>query len=406
MVRVDLKEQLISLLKRPSSFGPDIDLNNYELSEPKIIERLDIGDDFTKASSRLGLEDKSKLNYVQINESAMYEALRESLRKYNVKVLPLRKALDEFMYVKDMVWKLVKPDQDKYTAASYLYGGELGYFIYVPSNTNVPIPIYSCLAITSNNKVQFAHNVIYVDEGSEVQVVTGCLVPHGIKGGLHIGISEFYVGKNSRLTFTMLHAWSEGIHVRPRTGVRVNAGGEYVNYYVIYSPVASLQTYPTITLGADSKASTSSVIAGSGEGIYDVGTKVILAEDNSSVELLSKVVAKDAAEINARSDVVAESLGKGHVECLGLLLSPKSKISSIPALTSKKPGAILSHEAAIGIIAQEELEYLMSKGFKEDEAKSILIRGFIDIDVKGIPLSVKAEIDRVLDLIASNIASG
>ncbi|MEM0504966.1 MAG: SufD family Fe-S cluster assembly protein [Sulfolobales archaeon] len=403
---IDLKNELMDILKRPSPLGPDIDLNNYELGEPKIIDRLDVDEDFTKASSRVGLDDRSKLNYVQIDESAMYEALRESLRGYNVKILPLRKALDDFMYVKDLAWRLVKPDTDKYTAATYIYGGEIGYFIYVPPNTDVPIPIYSCLAITSSNKVQFAHNVIYVDEGSSAQVVTGCLVPHGIKNGLHVGISEFYVGMNSKLTFTMLHAWSEGIHVRPRTGVKVDAGAEYLNYYVIYSPVASLQTYPTVTLGMNSKTSSSAVIAGSGEGIYDVGTKVLLEGDNSSAELISKVVGKDAAEINARSDIVAESVSRGHVECLGLLLSPKSKISSIPALTSKKPGAILSHEAAIGVIAQEELEYLMSKGFKEDEAKSILIRGFIDIDAKGIPLTVKSEIDRVLDLIARNVASG
>jgi len=400
-----LNRELIKALEKPSPFGPDIDLSNYVLGEPKIHDKLEVGDDFIKASSRVGLEDDSKLNYVQIDESAMYDALRESLRKYNVRILPLKKALEEFTYVKDLVWRLVRPDLDKYTAANYLYGGELGYFIYVPPHTKVPIPIYSCLAITTNNKLQLAHNVVYVDEGSEVQVVTGCLVPHGIKSGLHVGVSEFYVGRNAKLTFAMIHAWSEGVHVRPRTGVRVYAGGEYVSYYIIYSPVASLQTYPTITLDFSSKASSSSVIAGSGEGVYDVGTKVILEGDSSSAELISKVIAKDSADIYARSDITAETVGKGHVECLGLLLSPKSKISSIPALTSKKPGAILSHEAAIGVIAQEELEYLMSKGFKEDEAKSIIIRGFIDIDMRSIPLTVKSEINKVLDLIARNAAT-
>ncbi|MEM1601409.1 MAG: hypothetical protein QW339_05510 [Sulfolobales archaeon] len=47
----------------------------------------------------------------------------------------------------------------------------------------------------------------------------------------------------------------------------------------------------------------------------------------------------------------------------------------------------------------------MSKGFKEDEAKSIIIRGFIDIDMRSIPLTVKSEINKVLDLIARNAAT-
>ncbi len=400
-----MREELFEALKKPSPLGPDIDLSDYELGEPRIYDKLEVTDELTKATSRVGLEDRSKLNYVQVDENVMYDALRESLKKYNVKILPLRRALEESAYVRDLAWRLVRPDSDKFAAANYIYGGELGYFIYIPPRTKVPIPIYSCLVITSNNKVQFAHNLIYVDEGSEVQVVTGCLVPHGVRSGLHVGVSEFYVGKNAKLTFTMIHAWSEGVHVRPRTGVKVDAGGEYVNYYIIYSPVASLQTYPTITLDVDGKTSSSSVIAGNGSGVYDVGTRVVLGGDGSSAELISKVIAKDSAEVNARSEIVAEAVGKGHVECLGLLLSPKSKISSIPALTSKKPGAVLSHEAAIGVIAQEELEYLMSKGFKEDEAKSILIRGFIDIDAKGIPMTVRSEVEKVLDLIARSAAS-
>ncbi len=401
-----MKEELIKALKKPSTFGPDIDLSDYGLEDPKIYDRLEVSEELTKIISRIGLENEQlNLNYVQVDESAMYDALGRSLRKYNTRILPLRKALDDFTYVKDLMWRLVRPDLDKYTAANYLYGNELGYFIYVPPNTKVSIPIYSCLAITSNNKMQLAHNLIYVDEGSEAHVVTGCLVPHGVKNSLHIGISEFYVKRNARLTFTMIHAWSEGVHVRPRTGVDVDVGGEYVNYYVTYSPVASLQTYPVIRLGAGSKASSSSVIAGSGYGVYDVGTKIILGGDHSTAEIVSKVITKDSSEVNARSDITAEAVGRGHVECLGLLLSQKSKISSIPSLTSKKPGATLSHEAAIGVIAQEELEYLMSKGFKEDEAKSIVTRGFIDINVKNIPPTVELEIDRVLDLIAKSAAS-
>jgi Fe-S cluster assembly scaffold protein SufB len=398
-----LSSKLLEVIKKPAPIGPDIDLSKYELGEPKIYPSLDVVDELNNITSKLGIEDTSKFSYIQINENAMYEALRNVLGNYGVKVIPLKKALEELTYAKDLVWRLVSPETDKYTAATYLYGGELGYFIYVPPHTRVPIPIYSCLAITSNKKVQFAHNIVYVDEGSEAQVITGCLVPHGVKEGLHIGISEFYVGRGARLTFAMIHSWAEGVHVRPRTTVDVAPGGEYVSYYVIYSPVASLQTFPLTILGSNSKTSTTSVIAGSDRGVYDVGSKVLLSGDNSSAEVISKVVATDSSEIYARSDIIAESVSKGHVECLGLLLSPNSKISSIPSITSKKPGAILSHEAAIGVIAEEELEYLMSKGFKEDEAKSVLVRGFIDIDLRGLPPTIRYEIEKILDTIARNV---
>ncbi|MEM1529078.1 MAG: SufD family Fe-S cluster assembly protein, partial [Desulfurococcaceae archaeon] len=274
-----------------------------------------------------------------------------------------------------------------------------GYFIYVPPYTKVPVPIYTCLAITSNNTVQFAHNVVYVDEGSEANVVTGCAIPHGVYSGVHVGVSEFYVARNAKLTFTMVHAWAEGLHVRPRTRVSVDEGGEYVSYYVTYSPVASIQTYPVVNLGKNARAYLASIIASSKSGVYDIGSGSVLEAPGASVENASRVIARDESSVYARAEIEAlESDTRGHVECLGLLLSPKATISSIPIITSRKQGAVLSHEAAIGLIAQKEIDYLMSRGFTEEEAKAVLVRGFMNIEAP-IPPVIKKQVDTILDVV-------
>jgi len=396
-------EQLKEIIQKPDAHYPDVDLRKYGIDIPNVKEDLVIHEDIkvSETAQRVGFKDTLKLNYLQVNEDALYKSIEKELGKYNVKVMPLKLALEKLHLVKDLSWSLIKPITDKYTAAAYLFGGELGYFIYVPPNTKVPIPIYTCLVITSNNKVQFAHNIVYVDEGSEAHVVTGCGVPHGIRDSVHIGISEFYVAKNAKLTFSMIHAWSRGLHVRPRTAVNVEKGGEYVSYYIIYSPVSSLQTDPLVYLSENAKAYMASVIVGKENGIYDVGARAVLNGVNASVEVISRVVASNESETYARSEIAANASNtKGHVECLGLLLSEKARISSIPTIISRNPNAKLTHEAAIGIIAQEELEYLMSKGFSENEAKAILIRGFMNIDAPGIPVSIKAEADRILDMVS------
>ncbi len=395
------KEKVLKALEKPARYGPDIDLTRYKLDEPSIDELKEEGlpDNVSNVLDRVGFS-LSGISYFQIDESARYRVMADYLRKHGALILPLKKALEDKDLAKKLSWKLVKPETDKYTASTYLYGGEIGYFIYIPPNTKVSIPIYTCLAITSDKKIQFAHNVVYVGENSEAHLVTGCAVPHGIREGVHIGVSEFYVSRNARLTYTMIHAWAEGLHVRPRTGVYVEEGGEYVSYYVIYSPIATLQTYPKVTLEKNAKAYLATITSASGKGIYDLGSKTVLKENNSSSEIVSRVVARGSSKAYARADIEAlDSDTKGHIECLGLLLSDNAYISSIPVITSKKPGAILSHEAAIGVIAEKELEYLMSKGFTEDEARAILIRGFMSIDAPGIPRNIKAEINRIIDLV-------
>ncbi len=394
-------EDIRKALNKPALYGPDIDLSKYEVEEPEIKDSITNTDTkLVEAANRVGLSSLEKISYIQVNESAMFRFLQKMLKEYGVVVMPLKKALEEYDLAKKLSWNIVRPDLDKYTASAYLYGGEIGYFVYVPPKTRVPLPIYTCLVITRDKRVQYAHNIVYVDEGSEAHIVTGCSVPHGVREGIHIGISEFYVGYKARLTYSMIHAWTEGLHVRPRTGVRVLDGGEYVSYYVIYSPIASLQTYPVVYLSEKSRAYMATVVAASGEGVYDIGSKAVLEGKGSSVEIVSRTVAKDRSRVYARAEILAKTSDtRGHIECLGLLLSKNSSISSIPVITSMEPGALLSHEAAIGVIAQDELEYLMSKGFTEDEAKAILIRGFMSIEAPGIPRTVKAEVNRILDLV-------
>lgn len=385
-------------LNKPAIYGPDIDLSKYRVEEVDISELGEPESPLVDASKKVGL-DLGRAAYVQSNERAMYTALARALSKYGVVLMPTREALERFPRARELAWRLLDPTSDKYVAFANLHGGEAGYFIYVPPGVKVPTPIYTCLAITTNSVIQTVHNIVYVDEGAEVNLVTGCAIPHGVKDGVHIGLSEYHVGKGARLTFTMIHAWAEGLHVRPRTVVRVDESGEYISYYITYSPVASIQTYPTIYLKRGAKAYLASIIASSKNGIYDIGSKSVLEEPGSSSENISRVVARDESSVYARAEVEAlESDTRGHIECLGLLLSPSAHISSIPIVTSRKHGAILSHEAAIGLIAEKEIEYLKSRGFTEEEARAVLIRGFMNIEAP-IPSVIKKQVEYILDIV-------
>jgi Fe-S cluster assembly scaffold protein SufB len=52
----------------------------------------------------------------------------------------------------------------------------------------------------------------------------------------------------------------------------------------------------------------------------------------------------------------------------------------------------MSHEAAVGRISEEELEYLMARGLSSEQATSVIVRGFLDVEIKGLPEDLKKEI--------------
>ncbi len=58
----------------------------------------------------------------------------------------------------------------------------------------------------------------------------------------------------------------------------------------------------------------------------------------------------------------------------------------------------MSHEAAVGKIAEEEIQYLMARGLSSEEATSAIIRGFLDVEIKGIPEHLKREIKKAVSM--------
>jgi hypothetical protein len=111
------------------------------------------------------------------------------------------------------------------------------------------------------------------------------------------------------------------------------------------------------------------------------------------------VISTDNAEIIARSDIIGEAKNaKGHVECRGLMLSDNAEIDSIPELKATRKDIDLSHEAAVGRIAEEGIQYLMARGLSEDEATSVIIRGFLNVDITGLPDALAQETKRMFDM--------
>jgi len=91
--------------------------------------------------------------------------------------------------------------------------------------------------------------------------------------------------------------------------------------------------------------------------------------------------------------MVANDAGTGHV-CMGLLLSENSSIQAIPELINRNKDVSLTHEASVGKISEEALNYLRSRGLTEDEATDLIITGFLGeeepIIIKGriVPLKL------------------
>jgi len=344
---------------------------------------LDVGVDIDE-NARIG-------TYIQKDKSVIHCKTRQD----GVEVMGISQAREKHGWLSDYMWKNISPDTDKFTLQAKENPHE-GYFIHALAGVKTKHPVQSCLYIAKEGFSQNVHNIVVAEEDSELHIITGCATAPHLVSGLHVGISEFYVKRDARLTFTMIHDWGEKINVRPRTVIRVEEGGTIISNYISLRPVGSLQMFPTTYLNGKGAVARFNSILVAGRGSFlDVGSRIELNAPDTRAEIISRGISSGGSII-ARGDLVGKVAGiKAHLECKGLILND-GLMQAIPELTGHVPGVEMSHEAAVGKIDQQEIEYLMARGLDEEEAISTIVRGFLNVDIEGLPAGLKKKLDRTV----------
>jgi len=396
-----LIEKAQKAVQKRAVIGPDVDLGEFD-STP--VDHKYLSDEEMRS---LPLAERQRLLMAGVDVTESERAgtyfqkdtavVHCSTRQEGIEVIPIREALEKHDWIRDYYWKLVSVDADKYTAAAEM---ELhnGYVIRALPGSRSIYPIQACLYLDKHGLQQNVHNIIIAEEGSELHVITGCSTSPDLKKGIHVGISEFYIKKNAKLSFTMIHNWAEDMAVRPRSVARVEEGGLFLNNYICMKPVRTLQMYPTTHLvGENAVARMYSIIVGSPDSEYDVGGRIFLKKPGTRAEIVARTIS-NGGRIISRGHLIGETPDiKAHLECKGLILKG-GLIYAVPELEGHVDGVEMSHEAAVGKIAQEEINYLMSRGLSEEEATSTIVRGFLSVDIPGLPPQLQAEIDKAIEM--------
>jgi len=345
-------------------------------------------------------EEKRSGTLMHVDQTTLYSKVNESFMG-KLELMDTKEALQRYSWLDNYRWKLVNRDKDKFTkkVAEDFSGG---YFIRILPNAQVIFPLQSCLMITKTNLEQRVHNIIIAEKGSKAHIISSCIQHSGVEKASHLGISEFYVKKGAILNFTMIHNWSEQTLVRPRSAALIEDRGEFVSNYLCMKPVKDVQMYPVAYCnGKNSKVSFNSILYGHEKSLLDIGSKAILNGKGSRAEMISRAIARKGSNIIVRGMIEGNNPEcRGHLECRGLIMDKESLIQSVPELIARKKGAEITHEAAVGKISEKEILYLMTRKLSEDQAISMIIRGFMDVGIMELPEALNEEVNLIVDFVA------
>ena len=318
-----------------------------------------------------------------------------------LEILPVAEALGRYDWFREKYyWNLIPADESPLSLEQTITDKPLGYFIRVRRGAKVSLPVQAALYMTGSLGAQVLHNVVILEEGAELDLITGCVSAMTAFAGEHIAVSETYIGRNARLCNTMIHSWGPGIKVMPHSATEVAEGGQYVSNYISLRPASIVESNPVTRLnGKGASAKYFSVILGSEGSRITVGGDVHLNAEGTSAEIAHRAICT-GGQILQKGMLIGRAECRAHVDCAGLVITPGTEgfIESIPGLRSYHEEAQMSHEASIGQIVPEQVEYLMAHGMEEREAVSMIVRGFLDADISGLGPELDRRITEIAEL--------
>jgi len=397
------KEIAKRALEKKAPLGNDIDTLNFivkDKDEPELQDLSSVPKNLEKTLINVGIDINERNRSGTYIQEGNKVGFCRSLDKEKVEILPIGVALKKYDWLWDYYWKAIPVDTDKYTAETEMVDEVQGYFIHAKEGANDIFPIQSCLFLNLEGLKQIVHNIIITEPNSKLNVITGCTVHPHVRRGLHLGTSEFYLKENSQLTFTMIHYWSEKTAVRPRTAIIQEKNTSFINNYVLLSSVNDIQSNPITYLNGDNaQCYFQTLIHGKGNSIIDLGARSILKGSNTKAELISKIIGDDNSYVVSRGEITGIGYNSyGHIACNGLLISNNAKIDSIPRIKAETIHTTLTHEASVGKIGEDQILYLKSRGLNEEEARDLIISGFLEVDTSNLPKELAEETKKLIEI--------
>jgi len=230
--------------------------------------------------------------------------------------------------------------------------------------------------------------------------VHNCTAPNFSSGSLHSAVVEIFVKKGATCQYTTIQNWYKNVYNLVTKRAYVEEEGSMIWTDFNMGSKVTMKYPGFILAGKGARGETLSMaLAGAGQH-QDTGSKAIHLAPHTSSTIISKSISKDGGRTSYRGLVNVGPHAynsKNTVICDALLLDSLSRSDTYPIDRIFNSRVEVQHEATVSKIGEDQLFYMMSRGISEEDARKMIVGGFVGDLIKKLPLEYAVEMNRLID---------
>jgi Fe-S cluster assembly protein SufD len=286
--------------------------------------------------------------------------------------------------------KVVLPNEHKFAALhAALWSG--GAFLYVPKNVQIDEPFRVVFYADSPMSAMFSHVIVVAEANSRVKVVEEQRSPENMTELLmDANVVETIVGNEAKVEYYNPQEWGENVF--NYSTKRAWLYKDSVNRWIIamFGSDETRLELESVTLGEGAHAETSGVIFPRHTQYHDLKVTTKHSVPHTTGDALFKAALLDSGQYGFQGKIRVDKGGK-HTDSFlldnVLLLSEDCKADPLPSLDVDSNDVRCSHGQTIGMVDEQAIFYLQSRGLSREEATILIVSGFFEQVTDRIPLA-------------------
>jgi Fe-S cluster assembly protein SufD len=262
-----------------------------------------------------------------------------------------------------------------------------GAFVYVPAGKRLAAPVQIAAIHDAERTALGFRTLIVIEEGAQAEVWEQWLATDHERAGLFNTVSEVWIGPGANLRYVTAQGLGEQSWIFATQRAEVGRDASFDWVALGFGSARGKVRMETRLSGPGSSARVTGAYAGNGSQHLDYDTTQEHAAPNTTSDLAFRGVLEESATAVWRGMIRVDPGAQqtdAFQESRNLLLSKSAHADAIPGLEIEANDVRCTHAAAVAQIDAEQLHYLRAHGLPDEEAKRLIIEGFLEALVERL----------------------